>query len=200
MAAELVRQVSWLRRASVPRIAWVIRDVADAGWSCDEVLAWLHIRGAADHVRRPSGLLATLLATALEALDTELKRRAAVEQWRDSRRAARERHVEWEGPWRAPSSHALSKQVSAAADRVRAGLAAPALTEISAGQEADVASLSKQEVLDLRAAAAKDHRLVLRWLDFAGELTTRRVFTSRFVDDVLRLRATGHLVLHGGAR
>ncbi|MGX5185755.1 hypothetical protein ACWKT5_23760 [Streptomyces avermitilis] len=178
----------------------MIRDVADAGWSCDEVLAWLHIRGAADHVRRPSGLLATLLATALEALDTEPKRRAAVEQWRDSRRAARERHVEWEGPWRAPSSHALSKQVSAAADRVRAGLAAPALTEISAGQEADVASLSKQEVLDLRAAATKDHRLVLRWLDFAGELTTRRVFTSRFVDDVLRLRATGHLVLHGGAR
>ncbi|MGW2421377.1 hypothetical protein ACWC0C_19385 [Streptomyces sp. NPDC001709] len=184
----------------MPRIAWVIRDVADAGWSCDEVLAWLHIRGAAEHVRRPSGLLATLLATALEALDTEAKRKTAVEQWRDSRRAARERHVEWEGPWRAPSSHVLSKQVRAAADQIRAGLAAPALAEISAGQEPDVASLSKQEVLDLRAAAAKDHGLVLRWLDFAGELTTRRVFTSSFVDDVLRLRGTGHLVLHGGAR
>lgn len=200
LAAELVRRVPWLQRASVPRIAWVIRDVADAGWSCDDVLAWLHIRGAADHVRRPSGLLATLLATALKALDTEVKRKAAVEQWRDSRRAALERHAEWEGPWRGPSSHALSKQVSAAANQVRASQTAPALAEISAGQEADVASLSKQEVLDLRAAAAKDHELVLRWLDFAGEHTTRRVFTNGFVDDVLRLRGAGHLVLHGGAR
>ncbi|MET9777663.1 hypothetical protein ABZ023_25960 [Streptomyces sp. NPDC006367] len=178
----------------------MIRDLSDAGWSCEEVLAWLHIRGAADHVRRPSGLLATLLTTALDVLDTETKRQAAVEQWRDSRRAARERHVEWEAPWRAPSSHALSRQVSAAADQIRTGLASPVLAEVCPGQKMEVEFLSKQEVLELRATAAKDHGLVLRWLDFAGELTTRRLFTSGFVDDVLRLRGTGHLVLHGGTR
>ncbi|MEV5279727.1 hypothetical protein ACFYMW_25675 [Streptomyces sp. NPDC006692] len=200
LASELVRQVPWLQRASVPRVAWVIRDVADAGWSCHEVLAWIHIRGAADHVRRPSGLLATLLSSALVALGTEAKRQAAVEQWRDSRRAAQERHVDWEGSWRNPSSPALWKQVEAAAGQVRARLAGPALTEVNAGQEMDVASLSKQEILDLRAAAAQSHGLVLRWIDFAGELTARRVFTNRFVDDVLRLRGTGRLVLHGGAR
>ena len=200
LAAELVRRVPWLQRASVPRIAWVLRDVSDAGWSCDEVQAWIHIRGAADHVRRPSGLLATLLCTALVALDTEAKRRVAVEQWRDSRQAARERHAEWEGSWRSPSSRALSRQVSAAVDRVRSGLAAPAVAEVGEGHQMDVDSLSKEEVLELRGAATKDHGLVLRWLDFAGEPTTRRVFTSRFVDDVLRLRGTGRLVLHGGAQ
>lgn len=201
LAAELVRQVPWLQRASVPRIAWVIRDVSDAGWSCDEVLAWLHLRGAADHVRRPSGLLAILLSAALEALDTEAKRQAVVEQWRDSRRASRERHAEWEGSWQPPSSSNLSKRVSAAAQQVRAGLAAaPVLAEVCAGHETDLESLSQQEVLELRAAAAKDHGLVLRWLGFAGEFTTRRLFTSRFVDDVLRIRGTGRLVLHGGAR
>ncbi|MGW7320011.1 transcriptional regulator, partial [Streptomyces sp. NPDC054865] len=41
LASELIREIPWLGRASTPRIAWVVRHVADAGWSAAEVQAWL---------------------------------------------------------------------------------------------------------------------------------------------------------------
>ncbi|WP_457541789.1 hypothetical protein [Streptomyces filamentosus] len=138
LAGELTRRVEWLRGCSVPRIAWVVREVADAGWTSDEVLAWLEMRGTAERVRRGSGLLAVLLASATTVLDTPAKRAGAVEQWHRAEearrrqriervRAAREQH---DGGWQAPASRAVRREVEAAIDQ----LLTPAPVEVEEGQ------------------------------------------------------------------
>ncbi|KUH35246.1 hypothetical protein ATE80_30400 [Streptomyces kanasensis] len=138
LAGELTRRIEWLRGCSVPRIAWVVREVADAGWTGDEVLAWLEMRGTAERVRRGSGLLAVLLASATTVLDTPAKRVGAVEQWHRAEearrrhriervRAARERH---DGGWQAPASRAVRHEVEAAFDQ----LLAPAPVDVEEGQ------------------------------------------------------------------
>ncbi|MGI5485091.1 transcriptional regulator [Streptomyces lavendofoliae] len=140
LAGELTRRVEWLRGCSVPRIAWVAREVADAGWTSDEVLAWLEIRGTAERVRRGSGLLAVLLASATTVLDTPAKRTSAVEQWHRAEearrrhriervRAARERH---DGGWQAPASRAVRREVEAAIDQLLSP--APAPVDVEEGQ------------------------------------------------------------------
>ncbi|MFJ8692814.1 transcriptional regulator [Streptomyces roseolilacinus] len=138
LAGELTRRIEWLRGCSVPRIAWVAREVADAGWTSDEVLAWLEMRGTAERVRRGSGLLAVLLSAATTVLDTPAKRTGAVEQWHraeearrrhriESVRAARERH---DGGWEAPASRAVRREVEAAFDQ----LLTPAPVDVEEGQ------------------------------------------------------------------
>lgn len=127
LAKELTQELGWLRGCSVPRIAWVARNVADADWTVTDVKAWLHFRGEAAHVRRGSGLLAVLLAGAENVLDTPAKRADAIEQWRGALEAARrdrirqvrartERH---EGNWQPPTSRAVQREVEAAFDQVR---------------------------------------------------------------------------------
>ncbi|MFI8515972.1 transcriptional regulator [Streptomyces sp. NPDC085460] len=142
LAGELTRRVEWLRGCSVPRIAWVAREVADAGWTSDEVLAWLEMRGTAERVRRGSGLLAVLLASATTVLDTPAKRTAAVEQWHRAEearrrhriervRAAREQH---DGGWEAPVSRAVRREVEAAFDQLLTPAPAPAPVDVEEGQ------------------------------------------------------------------
>ncbi|MEV5243003.1 hypothetical protein AB0K89_28405 [Streptomyces cinnamoneus] len=55
--------------------------------------------------------------------------------------------------------------------------------------------LTRQQVIDWRARAERDHQLVLAHIDEYGELSARRLFTSHFVDQVLRPGGTRHLVL-----
>ncbi|MFH8470355.1 transcriptional regulator [Streptomyces sp. NPDC017991] len=127
LARELTQELDWLRGCSVPRIAWVARSVADAGWTVTDVKAWLHLRGEATHVRRGSGLLAVLLSNAVTVLDTPAKRADATERWRGAQEAARrdrirqvrartERH---EGDWEVPSSRAVQLEVEAAFAQVQ---------------------------------------------------------------------------------
>ncbi|MFM9681703.1 transcriptional regulator [Streptomyces brasiliscabiei] len=127
LARELTQELDWLRGCSVPRIAWVARSVADAGWTVTDVKAWLHFRGEAAHVRRGSGLLAVLLANAVTVLDTPAKRADAIERWRGAQEAARRDHIRqvrarterYEGDWEAPSSRAVQHEVEAAFAQVR---------------------------------------------------------------------------------
>lgn len=127
LARELTQEVDWLRGCSVPRIAWVARTVADAGWTVTDVHAWLHVRGETAYVRRGSGLLAVLLANAVTVLDTPAKRADAVERWRGAQEAARRQRIQqvraqrerFEGDWAAPSSHAVTRQVAQAFAQVR---------------------------------------------------------------------------------
>ncbi|MFF4227450.1 winged helix-turn-helix domain-containing protein [Streptomyces abikoensis] len=127
LARELTREVDWLRGCSVPRIAWVARGVADAGWTVTDVKGWLHLRGEAARVRRGSGLLAVLLAGAETILDTPEKRADAVEQWRGAQEAARRHRIQqvrarterYEGDWDLPSSRAVQREVEAAFAQVR---------------------------------------------------------------------------------
>ncbi|WP_435613686.1 transcriptional regulator [Streptomyces sp. bgisy159] len=128
LARELTQELDWLRGCSVPRIAWVVRDVADAGWTVAEVRGWLHLRGEAARVRRGSGLLAALLANAVTTLDTPEKRAYAVEQWRCAQEAARRHHIQkvrarterFDGDWQAPTSLAVLRDVEQAFAQVRA--------------------------------------------------------------------------------
>ncbi|GAB1331684.1 helix-turn-helix domain-containing protein [Streptomyces sennicomposti] len=128
LARELTQELDWLRGCSVPRIAWVVRDVADAGWTVTEVKGWLHLRGEAARVRRASGLLAVLLTNAVTTLDTPEKRAYAVEQWRCAQEAARRHHIQqvrarterFDGDWQAPTSRAVLRDVEQAFAQVRA--------------------------------------------------------------------------------
>ncbi|MFM9812824.1 winged helix-turn-helix domain-containing protein [Streptomyces scabiei] len=122
LARELTRELDWLHGCSVPRIAWVARNVADAGWSMTDVRAWLHLRGEATRVRRGSGLLAVLLSNAVTVLDTPAKRAEAVAQWRGAQEAARRDRIQqvraqrerFESDWQAPSNRAVTHQVAKA--------------------------------------------------------------------------------------
>ena len=123
LARELTQELDWLRGCSVPRIAWVARHVADAGWTVTDVRAWLHFRGGdVARVRRGSGLLAVLLSNAVTILDTPAKRAEAVAQWRAAQEAARRHRIQqvraqrerFEGDWEAPRSSAVARQVSQA--------------------------------------------------------------------------------------
>ncbi|MGA4846674.1 transcriptional regulator [Streptomyces sp. G5(2025)] len=122
LARELTQGLGWLRGCSVPRIAWVARGVADAGWTVTEVLAWLHMRGQAERVRRGSGLLAVLLNGAETVLDSPAKRTAAVEQWHAAQEARRRHRIEQvraererqDGAWESPADAALKREVETA--------------------------------------------------------------------------------------
>ncbi|MEV5432740.1 helix-turn-helix domain-containing protein [Streptomyces sp. NPDC052701] len=122
LARELTQELDWLRGCSVPRIAWVARNVADAGWTVTDVRAWLHLRGEAARVRRGSGLLAVLLSNAVTVLDTPAKRAEAVAQWRAAQEAARRDRIQqvrtqrerFEGDWQVPTSRAVTRQVAQA--------------------------------------------------------------------------------------
>ncbi|MFJ3438842.1 transcriptional regulator [Streptomyces cyaneofuscatus] len=127
LARELIQELDWLRGCSVPRISWVARDVADAGWTVTDVRAWLHLRGEVTKVRRGSGLLAVLLANAENVLDTPAKRAGAIEQWRGAQEAARRHRIEqvrarterYDGDWTGPTSYRVQQEVAAAFAKVR---------------------------------------------------------------------------------
>ncbi|MEU5053539.1 helix-turn-helix domain-containing protein [Streptomyces sp. NPDC021096] len=194
LAGELIRQVPWMGRASVPQIAWILREVADAGWTADEVIAFLDLGDAPERVHRPSGFLAGRLKGAVALWPTAEGRARAVQAYRDSRRAEQARHQEWEGDWQGPKSPAVQRLVAEAfAPRV----AAPA---IQAGEGVGQAplvleELTREQVLDWRTRAAKDHQIVFDHIDEYGEPSARRLFTNAFVDQVLRLADTSRLVL-----
>jgi DNA-binding transcriptional ArsR family regulator len=156
LAGELTRRVEWLRGCSVPRIAWVVREVADAGWTSDDVLAWLEMRGTAERVRRGSGLLAVLLKNAENVLDTPAKRAAAVEQWHGAEearrrhrieqvRAERERH---EGGWQAPADAALKKQIEAVFGQVNDHARASAARVPESADDVVVSASSPLQISD----------------------------------------------------
>ncbi|MFF9593840.1 hypothetical protein ACF1FX_32430 [Streptomyces sp. NPDC014646] len=101
-------------RASAARIAWILKDVADAGWTADQVIAFLDCGDAPGIVHRPSGFLAGRLKGAVALWPTKEGRERAVQAYRDSRCAEKARHQEWEGDWTPPRSESVRRLVAAA--------------------------------------------------------------------------------------
>lgn len=198
LAAELVAQVPWLGRAAVPRIAWIVRHVADAGWSATEVIAVISQDSAAGHVRRPSGFLAYRLKGAERLYDTPAKRAAIVTWWRNSRAAAQERHAEWDGQWQQPASRAVAREVESAFAQLQQPSAAPEQRDLTVGDDGlvDLAQLTRDEVIDLRAAALKDHALIHATVSTCGEDYARRLFTNALVEQAQRLARLGRGIVH----
>ncbi|MCD9146023.1 helix-turn-helix domain-containing protein [Streptomyces albireticuli] len=197
LAFELVQQVPWLGRAAVPRLAWVARHVADAGWTATEVVAWLEVENVARRVHRPAAFLAHRLRGAHLLLDTPAKRAACVAAWRDSRRSAQQRHVEWHGDWQAPSSPAVRRMVAEAFTTLPREPGGKALPPLRVGEDgrADLEQLSREEVVDLRAAE-KHPEMIRMAVEACGEAFARRLYTHHLVDRVMRLSLTGREALH----
>jgi DNA-binding transcriptional ArsR family regulator len=201
LARELIQQIGWLAGASTPRIAWIVKDVADAGWTSAEVIAWLDTTAAPQHgTRRPSGLLAHRLkgVTGMPGWQTPQQRAAAVETMRESRRAEHARHDRGPaGGWdltncQEPQSPAVRRTFDKAIANIRRVLQqreAPVelfTIDTEAPQAAvRIEDFSRELVIDMRAAAEKDPAMILNSLESIGERDTRRLYTNRLVDRVL---------------
>ncbi|HEY9368298.1 helix-turn-helix domain-containing protein [Streptomyces sp.] len=191
LARELIFLVPWLAAAAVPRIAWVIRHVADAGWTVDAVRAWLDL-ASTPSARRPSSLLAHRLKGAHLLWDTETKRATAVEAWRDSRTAERRRHDELLAEADGPTSRAVQRMVRDAFAAVELGLAAEFVSgtpcvEPEDGSVLRLEDLERELVIDMRAAAEADLTLITAALDGGmPEADARRLYTNELVDRALR--------------
>ncbi|WP_052433056.1 helix-turn-helix domain-containing protein [Streptacidiphilus carbonis] len=197
LAFELVQQVPWMTRAAVPRVAWVVRHVADAGWSVNEVIAWLELGAASSQVRRPSAYLAHRLRGALQVWSTQAQRDNGVAAWRDTRRSTADRHVEWDGAWQPPRSMAVRRKVQEA-------MRAPVLevtgaTLHGADDQVPLEDLTREEVLGLRDLARNNPDLIRMAIEAQGEAYARRLYTHAVVEQLIRIPAQGaRMVVHSG--
>ncbi|MEU9083374.1 transcriptional regulator [Streptomyces sp. NPDC048357] len=197
LAGELVRQVPWMGRSSVPRIAWILSEVADAGWTADEVIAFLDLGDAPERVHRPSGFLAGRLKGAAALWPHAEGRARAVQAYRDSRRAEQARHREWEGDWQAPRSESVRRLVADAF--------APSPQQpyegggdvLAADAVMGVDDLSAEERAVLREQACSEFMygettLVTSTVDAYGRPAAERIYGADLVQRALRL-ASGSL-------
>jgi DNA-binding transcriptional ArsR family regulator len=198
LASTLIRQVPWMGRASVPRIAWIVREVSDAGWSADEVIAFLDCGNTPTRVHRPSGFLAGRLTGAVALWPTAEGRARAVQAYRDSRRAEQARHQEWEGTWEAPKSLAVrrmvSKAVTARPQQYTHGEALPGLDNIE--------NLSPNDLADMRTTArgefmSGDTALITSALDILGLAAAVHIYGSDLVHRARKLASSSSLMTVG---
>ncbi|MFJ5143250.1 winged helix-turn-helix domain-containing protein [Streptomyces sp. NPDC088707] len=200
LASELIRQVPWMGRAAVPRIAWILKEVSDAGWTADQVIAFLDCGDAPGIVHRPSGFLAGRLKGAVALWPTEEGRERAVQAYRDSRRAEKARHQEWEGDWQAPRSMAVRRMVAEAF----APQAQPSDQYESLPELGGVEDLSEQDVADMRATGwgefmAGDTTLVMSTYDALGPAAAVHIFGADLVQRARKL-ASGSSLMNIGRR
>lgn len=190
LAAELIAQVPWLRGAAVPRIAWIIRHVADAGWTVLEVQAAAERLVSDKEPRRPSAVLAYRLASCHLLYTTPGRRKMLVEDWQDSRRAEQSRHADtaFDDLGTGPKSPAARRAVDEAFAAIQARLT-PQMPEVELSPLDSIDDLTRQEVIDLRAEAVGNPDLVLDMIQALGERDARRLYTNRVVDQMLALDA-----------
>lgn len=196
LARELIDNVPWLSRASAPRIAWIARHCADAGWQWQEVQAAAEEQGPIDDMdsRRPSGLLAYRLKGAHQLYASEKARHLMLTAWEDSRLRERIRHQGWDGPAAAVDLEQQTHTAAAAMDTIRAARQSQALsaadlagaTEHSEG-DTNIEALSRAEVLEHRKFAAGDPTYVRNLLEALGDRDARRLLTNQLVDKALVL-------------
>jgi DNA-binding transcriptional ArsR family regulator len=201
LARELTQELDWLRGCSVPRIAWVARGVADAGWTVTDVRAWLHLRGEAARVRRGSGLLAVLLTGAETVLDTPAKRADAIEQWRGAQEAARRHRIQhirarterYDGDWDAPTSHTVQRQVNqafAAAFHPKPRAATPdteALPEVTGVNDLDDNAVAEARAEARQRLMVGDTSLITVTVDAMGHEAAEQLYGTNLVRRALQL-------------
>ncbi|WP_149038202.1 helix-turn-helix domain-containing protein [Kitasatospora sp. MBT63] len=205
LAFELIQRVPWLSKAAVARVAWVTQELADDGWTVNEVLAWLDLRQEPDRVRRPSAFLAARLRGALATGDTAAKRRRLVEAWLDNRRATAGRHQEWEGAWAQPRSQYVRNLVVRAVACCAPSPAEAANATVHGEDDPGMflEDLTREEVRHLRGLAQHHPDLVLMAIGSQGEDYARRLYTNAVVDKLLSFKEKApaygsRMVVHGG--
>ncbi|MFI0929655.1 transcriptional regulator [Streptomyces sp. NPDC021012] len=192
LARELITSVPWLKQAAAPRIAWIVRHVADAGWSVDDVRAFLSLADVPS-ARRPSGMLAHRLKGAHQLWTTAPQRAAGVEVWHraeEQRRQQRIAAVRAEREASGEVTHAKSAHVARAWNAAILSSRETVSDDVSCHGLEDsraLEDLSRQEVLQHRAWAEQDLGFILAALDCGmTELDARRLYTNRLVDRALR--------------
>ena len=202
MAFELVQQVPWLSKAAVPRIAWVVRELSDAGWTTEEVLGWLETTQAPSQVRRPSSFLAARVAAAHLVITTPAQRAALAESRRDSKRSQQARHSEaWDQDWTQPRSQATRREVAQGLAALHGGPAQGDAPGFGQDDQVLLEDLTRAEVRQLRDLARNRPDLVCMAIEGMGETYARRLYTNAVVDQLLRIPAPGtgtRMVVHGG--
>ncbi|MGW2863352.1 helix-turn-helix domain-containing protein [Streptomyces sp. NPDC001205] len=188
LAGELITAVPWLSGASSERIAWVVQHVADAGWTCLQVQAFLALGGTPDEARRPSGLLAHRLKGAHQLWGTPDKRNRGVQAWQDSMLSRKETSrgdgvAAWGGPARVSVQRIMAQAI---ARLTQLEDQAAAVVDCTSEPAVDpLEGLTREEIVDMRAAAMRDRGLILTAVDLAGEDYARRLYTNRLVDQAL---------------
>jgi len=193
LAKELITLVPWLGRASVARIAWIVRDVADAGWTVDEVRAAVDVLEAVDTVHRPSGYLAHKLEGVHDLWNTPARRRQLLEDWRDTRRSTAARHDEYRsGDAEGPQSIHVRKLVNDAftsIGQIPSDLLNEA-TEVTADDAiGSIEDLTRDDVIAMRVEGQKNPELIRFAIEGLGEADARRLYTNTLVDQVLKTYA-----------
>ncbi|MER6958191.1 hypothetical protein [Streptomyces sp. NPDC000618] len=142
---------------------------------------------------------------------SEAERRTAIDRQLHETVTARAwaREHEWEQV-RARQAAAAKRRAAAAAAAAIPALDEPTPVVLPAPRpasavpvpEADVVDrdlvledLTREQVLDWRTRAARDHQVVFDHIDRYGEHSAQRLFTRTFVADVQRLSRLGHLNL-----
>ncbi|MFJ3699455.1 winged helix-turn-helix domain-containing protein [Streptomyces sp. NPDC090052] len=192
LARELVAAVPWLNGAAADRVAWAVRDVADAGWSVHEVQAHLGLADPPDRsvVRRPSALLAYRLKGVHLLIKTKAQRHNLVVAWQDRMLSRREERpgADWDLFGEGPSSGAVKRLFTEAARLSREFLAGdqPGAVEVAAGQSTVLEDLPRDLVIDMRRDAELDPAIIHSALDSGmPEADARRLYTNRLVDQAL---------------
>ncbi|MFJ7297585.1 helix-turn-helix domain-containing protein [Streptomyces collinus] len=199
LARELKQMVPWLGKAAVPRLAWIVRHVADAGWTALEVQAIAEQERPilAAEVRRPSGLLADRLSNLHLLYTTPERRRTAVLAWQESRVQEQARHAEASqhaGQVQGPSTVDVRDLMREAIHRTRQISAGPVddadCHEIAAGEDTALEDLDRELVAACRAEALADPTVITGAIA-AGlpESEARRLYSHRLVDQALALEA-----------
>ncbi|MFI8932584.1 winged helix-turn-helix domain-containing protein [Streptomyces sp. NPDC053474] len=198
LAAQLIRQIPWLHQASTQRIAWIVRHVADAGWSATEVAAVVGQEAAARRIHRPSGFLAHRLKGVHLLYNTPDKRAAAVTWWQGARSAQQERHAEWTGACPRPPYAAVPPDAVGPYLALPAPSTAHSLPQLPVDQDGlvDHNELDRAALAELRATALTQPALVHATARTCGEAYTRQLFTPAVVDHARRLTRLGRTVVH----
>lgn len=200
LAKELIQLVPWLRNASVPRIAWIIRHVADAGWTALEVQAIAEQERPilAAQVRRPSGLLADRLGNLHELYTTPERRQTAVQAWQDSRAQEQARHAEaaqFTDCAQGPADVSVQNLVREAFQRTRQLAYGPRPGDDEGAFDIDcengtpplnLEDLDPAWIKQVRKDAAEDLSSITLALDSGlNERDARRLYTNWLVDQAL---------------
>ncbi|MCY0921150.1 helix-turn-helix domain-containing protein [Streptomyces sp. H27-G5] len=198
LASELIRQVPWMGRASVPRIAWILREVSDAGWTADQVIAFLDCGDAPGTVHRPSGFLAGRLTSAVALWPTEDGRQRAVQAYRDSRRAEQARHQEWEGAWTLPRSESVRRLVADAFTPQQQHEEPVEMQPALRGIE----DLNPEDLADMRATGmgefmAGDTTLIMTTFDTLGPAAAEHIYGADLVQRARKLASSSSLMTVG---
>ncbi|MET8585699.1 helix-turn-helix domain-containing protein [Streptomyces collinus] len=202
LARQLIQQVPWLRGAAIPRIAWIIRHLADAGWTVLEVQAAAERLVSDREPRRPSAVLAYRLASCHLLYTTPARRQVLVEDWQDSRRAEQARHQDDDysglGADRTPTRASVQSIVREAFRRTREIAAGPVndadcfeITVDTTPETVALEDLDRELVLASRAEAAQDFTIIYNALETGmSEHDARRLFTNWLVDQALAAQRT----------